>query len=64
MRKHIRAMMRAEAERRGYKASRYVREAWDQREIRKRGRAIRLINKAKGTAPKRLWKQRIAALDL
>lgn len=62
MRKYIRAMMRAEAERRSIKASRFIKVAWNKYQIKKIGSFARLVNRAKGTAPKYKWKNRIASV--
>ena len=60
MRKHQREILRRQAERKGVKASRYVREAWDRLQHKKLGDAERLHNVAHGTKPKRLWRSRVA----
>ena len=62
MRKYLRSMMRADAVRLGVKPSRYVSQAWEKHMIDKVGMHTRMVNKAKGTAPKKLWKNRIAAM--
>ena len=60
MRRYKRAILRHRAEKRGAKASRYVREAWDRLQRKKLGDAERLHNVAHGTKPKRLWRSRVA----
>lgn len=60
MRKHIRYMMRREAEWKGKKPSKSVNAAWNTRQIARVGRKRRMMNIAKGTAPKRKWAARIA----
>lgn len=60
MRKHQREILRRQAERKGVKASRYVREEWDKIQRKKLGASARLRNIAHGTKPKRLWRSRIA----
>lgn len=59
MRKHIRAMLRGEAEKMGAKPSKWVRSEFDRYQIKKYGVEKREINKAKGTHPKRRWKSRV-----
>lgn len=58
-RKHIRAILRGEAEKIGAKPSKYVNKEFDRRQIKKYGAAVREINKAKGTHPKRRWRVRV-----
>jgi len=62
MRKHIRYMMRREAERTGRKASKFVHAAWENRQIARVGWRRRMANVSKGTAPKRKWAARIAGV--
>lgn len=62
MRKHIRYMMRHEAERTGKKPSKFVNAAWNTRQIARVGWTRRRMNVAKGTAPKRKWAARIAGV--
>lgn len=62
MRKHIRYMMRHEAERTGKKPSYFVNAAWNTRQIARVGRRRRRANVAKGTAPKHKWAARIAGV--
>lgn len=59
MRKHIRYMLRAAAEKAHVKPSKYVAYGWEEIQQRKVGWTVRSINKAKGTAPKHKWRQRI-----
>lgn len=56
MRKYRRTIYRAYAERKGIKASRYVREAWERYQIKKVGRAVRVFNWWRSTRPKRNWR--------
>lgn len=62
MRKYIRYMMRHEAERTGKRASEFVHAAWENRQIARVGWTRRMMNVAKGTAPKRKWAARIAGV--
>lgn len=62
MRKHIRSILRHNAEKHHLKPSAHVAAAWDDFQIKKVGRTRRRINQAKGTAPKGKWKQRIEAV--
>ena len=55
-----RNMLRVEAERVGVKPSRYVAHEFDRQQKEKYGRTRRIINQAKGTHPRRVWRQRIA----
>ena len=59
MRKLIRSILRAEGERKGVKASRYVSREFDDRQIKKYGVTVRRINQAKGTRKRKLWKQNV-----
>lgn len=61
-RKYIRNIMRAAAERRGIKASRFVNREFDRLQRKKYGATVRAINKAKGTHKRAAWKTRIEAL--
>ena len=61
-RKLIRNQFRAEAEAHGYKASKWVHNAWDVYSRHKVGAVTRMRNVEKGTKPKRLWKSRISAV--
>lgn len=60
MRKYKRSIMRAAGENKGYKPSRFVAMAWNEYQVNKVGRKRRKINVAKGTHPKRSWRNRIA----
>lgn len=62
MRTYIRYMMRREAERTGKRASEFVHAAWENRQIARVGWTRRMMNVAKGTAPKRKWAARIAGV--
>ena len=62
MRKYIRNMLRAEAERMGVKPSRYVSKEWDRRQVDKYGEPRRRINQAKGTHKRKTWGLRIASV--
>ncbi len=55
-----RNMLRAQAERLGVKPSKYVAKEFDKAQVKKHGETRRRINQAKGTHPRRTWKQRIA----
>lgn len=59
-RKVIRNRFRREAELRGVNASRYVARMFDRYQIKKYGDTVRTINQAKGTKPRRVWRERIA----
>lgn len=59
--------MRKIAELRGFKPSKYVHDTWEKLQISllgggEKGIKKRLINQAKGTKPKRLWRTRIQAV--
>ena len=56
MRKYKRYAMRRYAERKGIKASRYVRDAWEHYQIKRVGRAVRAFNWWRSTRPKRNWR--------
>lgn len=58
-RKIIRNGLRREAEIRGVKQSLFVHKMFEKYQIMRFGKKIRIINKAKGTHPKRTWKNRI-----
>lgn len=62
MRKYIRYGLRVAAEKAGVKPSRHVAYGWDEIQNHKVGWAVRQINKAKGTAPKHKWRQKIRAV--
>lgn len=59
MRKHIRAIMRGEAEKRGAKPSKWVKNQFDRYQIEKYGVERREINKAKSTRKRSAWKPHI-----
>lgn len=62
MRKYIRYRLRVAAEKAGVKPSRHVAFGWDEIQNHRVGWTVRKINQAKGTTPKRKWKQRIAGV--
>lgn len=62
IRKVIRNGMRHDAEKKGVKASKWVRNAWDRYQLKKVGAKKRRINQAKGARPRRTWRQSIAAV--
>lgn len=62
MRKHIRYMLREAAKQAGVKPSKHVAFAWDSIQTARYGRTARRVNQAKGTKPKRTWRQRIQAV--
>lgn len=67
MRKYIRAIMRAEAEKKGFKPSKAVHEMWTRFQVKKigqNGSVIRKVHQARGTHPKRQWKQRYGLYGL
>lgn len=59
MRKYIRNLMRAEARRMCVKPSEYVKNRFDELQIKRYGKTRRLINQAKGTHSGYKWEQRI-----
>lgn len=61
-RKHLREMMRIQAEKRDYKPSKAVHNLWAQYQNEKRGEFVRRANVAKGTHKKKLWPSRIASI--
>ena len=64
-RKIERNKLRREAELRGVNASRFVARMFDRYQIKKYGDTVRTINQAKGTKPRRVWRERIAgALEI
>lgn len=63
MRKLLRSMMRAEAEKKGMIPSKYVNSAWHKYQIDKVGLYNRLKNVAKGTSVKSKWRIRIQSID-
>lgn len=56
MRKYIRAMYRAYAEKNGIKPSAFVAEQWDRRQKVMRGAAVRYMNVQHGTKPAYKWR--------
>lgn len=62
MRKYIRYRLRVAAEAAGVKPSKHVAFGWDEIQNHRVGWRVRQINKAKGTAPKHKWRQRIRAV--
>lgn len=59
MRKYIRGLLRAKAERESMNGSRYVKSEFDKIQRKKYGRIGRLINQAKGTHKRNTWKNRV-----
>lgn len=59
MRKYRRAIIRAKAEKRGVKASKFVKDYFNGIQERKYGKEQRLINKARGTHKKSTWRNRL-----
>ena len=62
MRKYIRQMMRYDAQCKGIKASKYVKEQFEKRQIKKYGPYIRDLAKAISTHPRRTWKNRCSGV--
>ena len=62
MRKYIRKMLRAKAERMGVKASRYVAREFDRRQVKQYGETRRRIAQAIGTHKRKTWRSRIEAV--
>lgn len=62
MRKYIRYRLRNAAEKAGVKPSKHVAYGWDEIQISKFGWKRRRVHQAKGTAPKRKWRQRVQAV--
>ena len=60
MRKYIRAIIRADGERRRLKPSRYVKSTFEQLQQKKYGVNERRKNQARGTHKKYLWASRTA----
>jgi hypothetical protein len=60
MRKYIRKMIRSKAEKKGAKASRYVRSTFNNLQIKKHGSKKRWINQAKGTHKRSTWRMRVS----
>lgn len=56
MRKHIRNLMRVQAEKQSYTPSKAVNQLWNNLQIKRYGLQKRLANQARGTLPKRKWK--------
>lgn len=54
--------MRAEAERKGIKPSRYVNFMWNKYQIGKHNGNVRRRNQARGTAPRARWKNRVTSV--
>ena len=59
MRKYIRKMMKAEAEKMNVKPSRWVHKSFEKYQIDKYGEITHIKNKAKGTHKRNTWKTRI-----
>ena len=59
MRKYIRQMLRKRAENAGIKPSKFVHSRFVNMQVEKYGQKTREINMAKGTHPRRTWKNRI-----
>ena len=55
MRKHIREIMRREAERNHYKPSKAVNNLWSKLQDKRYGRNKHLAFQARGTRPKHKW---------
>lgn len=64
MRKLIRSMFRAEAERKKEKTSQVVHKTWELYQAKKFGAKTRVINEAKGTHKKSTWPARIVKIDI
>ena len=62
MRKYIRKMLRAKAERMGVKPSRYVSREFDKYQVKKYGATRRRIAQAIGTHKRKVWRSRIEAV--
>lgn len=62
MRKYIRNMLRARAERMGVSPSRYVTSEFDRYQVDKYGKTRRRINQAKGTHKRKTWRLRVASV--
>lgn len=62
MRKYIRKMLRAKAERMGVKPSRYVAREFDRYQVEKYGATRRRISQAIGTHKRRVWKSCIESV--
>lgn len=59
MRKHIRKMLKYDAEQKDVKASKWVHRQFENIQIKKQGKKSRDIHKAVGTHKRRVWKSRI-----
>ena len=62
MRKYIRAIIRADGERRRLKPSRFVKSTFEQIQQKKYGVDERRKNQARGTHKKYLWDSRTASI--
>lgn len=60
MRKYIRSMYRAYAEKNGMKPSSFVSEQWERLQIKRYGKSARICNVLHGTKPAYKWRQRHA----
>lgn len=60
IRKYRRGILRARAEKLGAKPSKFVATQFHRIQVEKFGQIGRVINQAKGTHPRRNWRQRIA----
>lgn len=70
MRKLRRAMMKAEAEHRHVKSSRFIKEQWHRYQIRKwnrlfpkKGEYLRMIHMVHGTHKRNTWKSRLTSYN-
>lgn len=61
-RKIERNKLRRAGELMGVNSSRYVGRMFDRAQIKKYGDTVRSINQAKGTKPRRTWRERIRAV--
>lgn len=61
-RKHMRYRLRIAAEKAHVKPSKHVNYGWDNIQQKEVGWTVRQVNKAKGSKPKRKWKNRIAGV--
>ena len=62
MRKYIRYRLRVAAQKANVKPSKHVAYGWDEIQTARYGYTRRMINRAKGTKPKRMWRSRIQAV--
>lgn len=60
MRKHIRNILRNQAEKMGVKPSRYVRSEFNDLQVKKYGYFARKKNQAKGTHKRSAWRNRVS----